>query len=515
MRHFQRWRARDRWRIGVAIAVGLVLPVAWTSLGGAGEAPSEPPDPSIIPLQFTLEPGKPLQLTLEQAVRSAVVGSLRVQSSRLSLDSARLGVPSAEAAFHPNLTLNASRTGTEASSRGIPAGSQTVLSSTFGASLTNKFLTGTNVTLSQNATRGDSTPTDQSSTSGLTLTVSQPLLRGFGLDVNRASIDQAKNNLEVAIRELEARLADVVSGVEGAYLDLLLSVEDRKVRELALERAKDQREINRFLIEVGRLPARELVAAESAVSSAELEVAVAQNAVENARRALLRLLNADPVEVMPADPLIFTPAIVEPAASLETALRRRPELARSRIAVENARINVMTAKNSALYDLNLNGSVGSSGAGSTVLSQSLRRIWDVKDTSWNVGATLTIPLDNAANRNAFLTAQNGLRQAELDLKDTEQTIRLDLDNAIKTLQINAGRVGEAQRGLKLAEDRLETETVKFREGRANNTDIINARRDLVTAQSGHLQAVVAYQKSRLALEQARGTVLERWNIQVK
>jgi outer membrane protein TolC len=513
MRQFRRHCAWTPWRIGAALALAVTLPGMWTSPAAGGEAPGDAQ--LTVPLEFTLEPGKPLRLTLEQAVRAAVIGNLRVQSTRLSLDSARLGVPTAEAAFTPNLTLNASRSGAEVSARGVPAGSQTTLSTNLGASITNKFITGTNVTLGTTATRADSTPADQSSTSGMTLTVSQPLLRGFGLDVNRAGIDQAKNNLEIAIRELESRLADVVTGVEGAYLDLLLAIEDRKVREFALERAKEQQEINRFLIEVGRLPARELVAAESAVSSAELEVVVAQNAVENARRALLRQLNVDPVDVVPADPLSFTPVVVDQPLSLETALRRRPELARSRIAVENARIGVMTAKNNALYDLNLNASVGSTGAGSTTLSQTLQRLTDYKDTTWNVGATLTIPLDNAANRNAFLAAQNGLKQAELDFKDTELTIRLDLDNAFKTLQINAGRVGEAQRGLKLAEDRLETETVKFREGRSNNTDIINARRDLVTAQSGYLQAVVAYQKSRLSLEQARGTALDRWNIQVK
>jgi outer membrane protein TolC len=481
----------------------------------AGEALQEPAPMVPIPLQLTLQPDKSLQLSLEQAIRAAVIGSLRLQSTRLNVDSARLGISTAEASFHPSLSLNASRSGGESSVRGTPTGSQTTLSTTFGTSITNKFLTGTSVTLSQTATRGDDTVTTPSSTSGLTLTVSQPLLRGFGLDVNRASIDQAKNNLESAVRDLETRIAEVLSGAEGAYLDLLLAVEDLKVRELALERAKDQREINRFLIEVGRLPARELVAAESAVSSAELEVAVAQNTAENARRALLRQLNLDPVGVVLTDPLTFTPVVADPAVSLEQAMRRRPELARSRIAVENARLNAMTAKNGSLYDLNLNASLGSSGAGSRSLDQTLRRDFDFKDTTWSLGATLTIPLDNAANRNAYLTSLNSLRQAELDLKDTEQTIRLDVDNAIKTLQINASRVGEARRGLKLAEDRLETETVKFREGRATNGDVINARRDLVTAQSGYLQALVAYQKSRISLDQARGTVLDRWNVQVK
>jgi outer membrane protein TolC len=57
--------------------------------------------------------------------------------------------------------------------------------------------------------------------------------------------------------------------------------------------------------------------------------------------------------------------------------------------------------------------------------------------------------------------------------------------------------------------------MKFREGRATNADIINARRDLVSAQNALLQAIVSYQKSRVAFEQTQGITLDRWGIEVK
>ena len=489
--------------MGVA-AIGLLLVLGWSAVAAGQE-------PSLAPVA----PGGPLSLSLAQAVRAAVVGNLRLESARLGVDTVRLGVSTAEAAFHPTLNFTGTRTGAESSARTSPAGSRTALSTTFGPSINNRFLTGTVVTLSQTNTRPDSTPDEGTKTSGLTLTVSQPLLRGAGIAVNRAGIDLAKNGVAIAVRDLESRLIESVSNVESAYLDLLLAVEDRKIRALAVERAREQLEINRFLIEVGRLPRGELAAAEAAVSSAELDVAVARNAVENARRALLRLLNVDPMEVVLTDPLAFIPVVVDQAVALETALRRRSDLIRARLGLENARIGANTARNSVLYDLSLNGSVGSTGATTDPLTKALQRSADFKDFAWSVGATLTIPLDNAANRNAYRSALNSLRQAELDLKDAEQVVRLDLDNAVKNLAINAGRVTEAERGRTLAQERLETETVKFREGRATNADIINARRDLVTAQNALLQAVVGYQKSRIALDQAQGTALDRWNIEVK
>lgn len=489
---------------GYAWTILLLAAIAWASAAaGQGASPQSPGTEG------------PLRLSLEQAMRMAVINNLRLQSARLSVDTARFGVPTAEAAFQPTLTLNASRTGAETSVRVAPDHTKTTLSSTFGPSITNKFLTGTNVTLAQTNTRPDSTPEEGSKTSGLTLTVSQPLLKGAGIEVNRATIDTAKNNIQLAVRDLESRLIETLTGVENAYLDLLLAVEDRKIRELALERARQQLDVNRFLIEVGRLASRELAAAEAAVSSTEVEVAVARNAVENARRALLRLLNQDPVDVVLVDPLTFAPVMVNPAAALETAMRRRPDLLRARISAENAKLSVNTARNNALYDLSLNASIGSAGSTPDPLTKAVQRSSDFKDVTWTIGATLTIPLDNAPNRNAYLSALNALRQAELDLKDAEQGARLDLDNAVKNLEINTRRVTEAERGQGLAQERLETETIKFREGRATNADIINARRDLVSAQNALLQAIVSYQKSRVAYEQAQGITLDRWSIEVK
>ncbi len=482
----------------LVMAIGLCAPAR-------GQEPAKP---------RALRAEEPLQLSLEQAVRTAVLRNLRLQGARLNLDTARLGVSTAVAAFSPTLSLSLTRSGSESSVRTGPT-SKTTLSTTFGPSITNRFITGTSVTLAQSNTRADATLGSGNKLAGLSLTVTQPLLKGAGIEVNVAPIETARLSALIAVLDLEARLADLVTSVEGAYLDYLLALEDLKIRALALENAKRQREINKFLIDVGRLPARELASADSAVSTAEVEVAVSRNSLETAKRQLLRLLSLDPMDVVLTDPLAFKPVVVDPVAALETARRRRPELLRARQVVESARINVNTSANGTLYDLSLNANVSSNGATLDPLTKAWVWMSDFKDFTWSLGATLTIPFDNAPNRNALIAAINTLRQAELDLKDNEQALEVDLDTSIKTLAINATRVMQAERGKTLAEERLETETLKFREGRATNSDIINARRDLVTAQNDLLQAIVSYEKIRSTLEFVQGTALDRWQIEVK
>ena len=77
---------------GYAWTILLLAAIAWASAAaGQGASPQSPGTEG------------PLRLSLEQAMRMAVINNLRLQSARLSVDTARFGVPTAEAAFQPTL----------------------------------------------------------------------------------------------------------------------------------------------------------------------------------------------------------------------------------------------------------------------------------------------------------------------------------------------------------------------------------------------------------------------------
>ena len=72
-------------------------------------------------------------------------------------------------------------------------------------------------------------------TSNLGFTITQPLLRGFGLAVNRRFIRIAKNEQRIAGLLLQQQLIATVYGVVRLYTDLVALAEDVKVKEETLQ----------------------------------------------------------------------------------------------------------------------------------------------------------------------------------------------------------------------------------------------------------------------------------------
>jgi outer membrane protein TolC len=75
-------------------------------------------------------------------------------------------------------------------------------------------------------------------------------------------------------------------------------------------------------------------------------------------------------------------------------------------------------------------------------------------------------------------------------------------------------VQAAQAARELAQKQLEAEQSKFEVGMSTNYNVIQAQRDLATAQNNELQAILNYRKSLVELERLQQTTLQNLNITV-
>ncbi|MGK7954419.1 MAG: TolC family protein, partial [Crocosphaera sp.] len=91
------------------------------------------------------------------------------------------------------------------------------------------------------------------------VTFDQPLLRGFGTDINRVPIEVARLEERVNIFSLKSTLITTITDTIEAYLSLLQAQEQVKIQQLALQNAKRQFEIIQVLIDAGRRAPIELV----------------------------------------------------------------------------------------------------------------------------------------------------------------------------------------------------------------------------------------------------------------
>ena len=103
--------------------------------------------------------------------------------------------------------------------------------------------------------------------SSLALTVTQPLLRGFGIELNRRYIHIAKNSTKIAELVFRQQAIDTVAGIARLYTDLVSLNEDVKVKREAVRLAERLYEDNKNKVDQGELAPIELTRAQAQVAA--------------------------------------------------------------------------------------------------------------------------------------------------------------------------------------------------------------------------------------------------------
>lgn len=415
------------------------------------------------------------------------------------------------------------------------------------------FLTGTTVTLglsnSHLTTTSLRTELNPSTTSSLSLGITQKLLQGFGVAVNSRNIRIAKNNREVSDLFFKQQVITTVSAIINLYWDLVSFNEDVKVRKQAVALNEKLYSDNQKQVEIGTLAPIEIVRAEAEVARAQQDLTVAETQVLQQETILKNALSRTGVASPAiADARIVTtdrirlPDIeaVEPVQDVvATALQARPELAQRRIQFENAKISLKGSRSQLLPTLDafvnlanngLAGDINNAplpvGAGflprntpndffiggyGSVLSQLFARNFP----DYNAGFQLNIPLRNRSAQADVIRDQLSLRQQELALQQSENQVRVDVQNALIGLQQARARYQAATKARVLQEQTLDAEQKKYALGASTIFNVILVQRDLAQAQSAEVAALSNYSKARTELQRATGQTLADQNISVE
>lgn len=419
--------------------------------------------------------------------------------------------------------------------------------------LSQGFITGGQAQLSLNnsfsllnSARPDINPNTIAS---LDLFVSQPLLQGFGIAVNNRQIRIAKNNLRVTDLAFQAQVISTTSNIVNLYWDLVSFNENVKVAQQALAVAQKLYEDNKKQVEIGTLAPIEIVRAEAEVAARQQDLTIAQTNVLQQETIIKNTLTRTPdpavasARIIPTD-RIEMPATeaVEPVQDLvATALSSRPELAESRINLENSKITVKADRSALLPNLNafvdltnhaqagvinpvppLGVQPGTPfvsrnvdqffiGGYGTVLSQIFGRNFP----DYRVGLQLNIPLRNRAAQADYAHDQLQLRQTEIDLQRQTNQIRVDVQNALIGLQQARARYQAAVKQRILEEQTLDAEQKKYALGASTIFQVIQTQRDLATAQGSEVTALSQYARAKVTLELATGQILPDYGVNIQ
>jgi outer membrane protein TolC len=359
-----------------------------------------------------------------------------------------------------------------------------------------------------------------------------PLLNGFGNTVTTEQLVLAQNEYEISKTDLEQQAETTLEIVEGAYWDVVAARRALDIAILSLQRAEDLLELNRKKVEVGTLAPIEITQAEAGVASQEEGVIVAEANLEDAEDELRRLLaipESDSMwnmEIRNSTTPVFEEIEIDVEEAIDIALTERPSVRSAEQTLENRMLNERVAKRQVRHNLDFSAQYNPQGvsldieritddAGNVVLpeenadlQESIARIGNGDVYNWSARVTYSVPIGNRAAKATYARARISREQAQANLNNEEQTVRVEVRRAARAVESGIKRVQAAQKNVELQEKKLDAEQKKFDNGMSTSFEVLTFQNDLADAQLSEIRARLDYIKALAALERAKGTLLE-------
>jgi len=291
------------------------------------------------------------------------------------------------------------------------------------------------------------------------------------------------------------------------------------VQSAAKDLAQQLVDENTKKVQLGALAPLDQRQAESQAASSQADLLAAQLAQavqENTLKSLLALRLEDWRDVTPepSETLLAVPENLDLTVSLNRAIASRPEMLQAKIAVDKQHLAIKYTQNQLYPELDLKGSYGLNSS-SALLGQAVDTIVHATDPAYTYGVVLTFPLENTGARNAYKSAKANLEQVLLQLKKTETTIVVAVDNDVKTVRSDLLRVEATRKASEYAQDALNAGKTRLTAGSTTSFEVLQLQSNLTTARSAEIRALADY---NIALEQLaldEGSILERNHIDMK
>ncbi len=482
---------------------------------------------------------KVLPLSLSDAVAMALQHNINLETSRLGLAVAREGVLAAAGVFDSFTDLSFTESSSSTPATNVLQGAQVSESRrrTLGLSLGTLLPTGGQASVGLDTTRAETNSQyyflNPYWNTGLNMSFSQPLLKGFGTDVNRAAIEVARRSRDISALQFEQIVIATVQQVEVAYWNLIYQRENLAVKRQSLALAQDLLEQTKTRVRIGTSAPIDIVQSEATVAAREQDIIVAENQVQEAADVLKQLLGFESPddwasEIVPTDSLQETAVPVALETSIAAALERRVELKERALEHEIRAINLLTAANATKPRLDLSLGYGWTGVNAVYaqdangqltvvrgdLGDALDQLAERDYRQWSAGLTFHYVLGNHTANATLAQRRWELASAQQSLAAERQMVIMEVRRAVRALEDSAKSIAAAEKARELAERNLDAEQKKFANGMSTNYQVLKIQEDLAAAQAAELRARVTYRQAEAAYHVAVGDLLATRGVRI-
>ena len=374
--------------------------------------------------------------------------------------------------------------------------------------------------------------------SSLGVTFTQPLLRGFGLSLNRRFIRIAGNERRIASLLFQQQLIATVYGVVRLYTDFVALYEDEKVKEETVRSAEKLLSDTKAQVEEGTLAPVEATRANAEVFSTRQDLINARGLLDEEQAILKNVLTRSEDEAIRAANIIPTSSLDIPETDeirpiqdlIAEALRDRPDLGQAQLQVENNIIGLQGSKNATLPEVDLVGIAQNNGlAGPTSngfasnpsqpfaggFGSALGQVFSRDYPTYGIGVQVTIPIHNRIAEADLARDELNTKQAQVRAAQLQNQARLEVEDALIAIRRSRSSYDAAVQARKFQQESLEAEQAKFEVGASTAFFVIQYQAMLAQAKSTEVAAKSAYVKARAALQRATGSIVGDNNITVE
>src|SRR2546430_498163 len=494
------------------------------------------PAPPLAPLQGLqdhVSNGK-LVLSLDDAIRLALANNTDVRLDHSQIDLAQNNLGRAQSPFDPVATSSFADIRAKSLTTSTLQGASILrdLTQTTQLGYKETFLTGTSFQTAFNAIKSSTDSSfntvNPALSTNVQFTVSQPLLRNFGLFPNRAPILIAQRNLKQARANFTAQVKNVILGIIADYWSVVLARENLSVQQKSLDEAQKSYDHDKKALSLGALPPLVIYHSESQVASRRVGLIQAEYSLKQAADQFRRDIGADldpAVRVLDLEltdqpaPLGDLPA-TDIATALSRALTNRPEFETVRQQLASDELSVRLAHSNLKPDLELSGFYSGNGLNNSLagldigLSGSLDQTFHFTYPTYGASLLLTLPVRRHSAQANLADALIGRRQDQYQERRTTQSLTLEVTNAVHALEEAKLSMEAAKVAGKIPPGSLHPPRPTKQFGAGTGFFFLDAQTQLAQAELNLIQAQISFQLAVAQVDHATGDLLEHHHVEI-
>ncbi len=429
-------------------------------------------------------------MTLHDAILLALRNNPQIQSARLQRVVDKFSLEVARNEFWPHYGISGVASYVKGSKPGYGASPELSLKTAIGTQI---VVSGESDLNAGNENR-------------VTLTVTQPLLRGFGPNVNLAGYRNSLDNEEGNKLTLRDRFQSTITEVITAYYQVVQDYNRLDVDRSSLKESEQTLHATEMQIKAGKRPETDISQQAAQVAQQRFSITQDLNTIDQDTQKLLILLGLDPHATIAIDKKIdlSLQALPSKEESVQIALGNNINYRKGLLTLKTKYRDLDVAKNNQLWDLSVTA---------TNAQNILTKFQDIQ-ADRRVVLNLDIPIDDKPRQQTLVNAKTSLEQFKIDQRNTERQLVSDVITALRNLSAQREQIKLAEKSVEYSEQSMRIAQRKFQFGRSSMFEVTSLQRQVTSQQQTLINQKITYLNTMAQFEQTLGTSLKKWGIEL-